>query len=120
LVDVDPDAVPAIDAARLVAMRKSAALKPSINAVRSPKPRLEPVWLAACERPLKDLDGMRTIFGVNDGVVCRPVIQLIQRLAEVSGDLGTDHLVLAVRRHEEDDDSGDTADDPARISLALT
>src|SRR5262245_6348503 len=50
LVDIDPNAVPAIDGARLVPMWKSATLKPSIHAIGSPEPRLEAVWLAEYDR----------------------------------------------------------------------
>ena len=62
--------------------------------------------------------GMRSVFGV-DGVVRPPVLQLVQRLAEICRDRTVDELQLAGRRHEQDD-AGDTVNDQPRSSLAVT
>src|ERR1041385_523624 len=118
IVNVYPNTIPAGDFAGCVAMWASAALEPAIDTIGSTKPRLEPIGLAQRYRPLKDLDCLGPIFGM-DGLVRRPLVQFFQPLAEVLGDLWTDDFVLALRRHEEDNDAGNTADDPECIGLAL-
>ena len=52
-----------------------------------------------------------------DGVVARPMPQLLERLAEVSGELGADRFQLTVRRHDEKHDAGNAAHDRARIGF---
>jgi hypothetical protein len=115
--DVSSHCVPADNAVRFIAVRKPATLKPSIGAIVPSKAGFEPVRLTGLGRSRKDLMGVGAVLGV-DGIVGPPVLQLLQRLAEVGRDRTVDELQLAGRSHEQYD-TGDVVDDQARGSLAV-
>src|SRR5262249_32571164 len=115
--DVGEEDVPAGDLAARIAQRKPANLKPAVNAVESPDPRVEIVGLARRDRPGEELGDMREIVDVN-GPVRAPMLHLRKALTAILDDLLVDELDLAGAR-QTGDQAGNGLDDELRSPFAL-
>ena len=96
LVDVDEQVVPADDVPVRIAKRKSARLKPAVDAIERRARYFELEGVTGRDRMREDLDDARKILRMNRAVG-PPVLQLLQRLAEVLEDLAVDEFDLTGR-----------------------
>ena len=118
LVDVDEQAVPADNAPVRIPKRKSARLKPAIDAIETSSADFEVEGDAPDAIDWEqDLDGAWKILRMSY-LVGLPVLDLLERLAEVLEDLVVGDFEFTAGR-EDRDRGGNAVDDQARMAFAF-
>ena len=118
LVDVDEQVVPADDLPVRIPKRKSARLKPPVDAIETSRTHFELERLTGRDRATEEFDDPRKILGMCHAAGS-PVLQLLQRLAEVLDDRTVDEFELAPWRKGRDE-AWNAVDDEARLAFAFT